>query len=50
MLGTDLNIVILSAEDLTKSQIIEFEQKGVKGFMQKPVRIDEILELIKKFE
>lgn len=46
----DLNIVILSAEDLAKSQIIEFEQKGVKGFMQKPVRIDEILELIKKFE
>ena len=44
------NIVILSANDLEESEIQEFNQKGVKNYLQKPVSMDEILKEVKKFE
>ncbi len=44
------NIVILSANDLEQSEIQEFNQKGIKNYLQKPVSMEEILNEVKKFE
>ncbi len=46
----DNNIVILSASDMTESEILEFEQKGIKGFLQKPMSLEGIFDVVKKFE
>ncbi|MDH3677097.1 MAG: response regulator [Nitrosopumilus sp.] len=44
------NIVILSANDLAESEILEFTQKGIKEILQKPVRLDSLVEVVKLFE
>ncbi len=47
---THNNIVVLSASDMTESEILEFEQKGIKGFLQKPMSLEGIFDVVKKFE
>ncbi len=46
----DNNIVILSAIDIAESEILEFKQKGIKGFLQKPMSLEGIFDVVKKFE
>jgi len=46
----DNNIVILSASDLAQSEISEYEQKGIKGFLQKPMNLEGIFDVVKKFK
>ncbi len=46
----DNNIVILSAIDMADSEILEFKQKGIKGFLQKPMSLEGIFDVVKKFE
>ena len=43
-------IVILSANDLEESEILEFKQRGVKEILQKPIRLEKLLEIVKIFE
>ena len=47
---SNMNIVILTANDLKESEISEFEQKGIKEFMRKPMSVQGILNVVKKFE
>ena len=44
------NIVILSAENLDKLEILEFMKKGIKEILQKPIRLERLLEVVKIFE
>ncbi|MDH3277648.1 MAG: response regulator [Nitrosopumilus sp.] len=44
------NIVILSAENLEESETLEFTQKGIKEILQKPIRLEKLLETVKNFE
>lgn len=46
----DNNIVILSARDMDEPEILEFKQKGVREFLQKPMSVGRILKVVKKFE
>jgi len=43
-------IVIFSANDLEESEILEYNQKGIKEILQKPINLEGILDLVKKFE
>jgi CheY-like chemotaxis protein len=43
-------IVILSANDLSESEILEFKQKGIEEIFQKPMQLERILDVVKKFE
>ena len=45
-----LNIVILSANDLTGAELEDFEKKGIKEILKKPVSLEKILEAVQKFE
>jgi len=44
------NIVILSADSLGETKILEFKQKGIKDILQKPIRLEKILEIVGKYE
>ena len=46
----NLNIVILTANDLSLTELQNFEKKGIKEILQKPVTLEKILESVKKFE
>jgi len=43
-------IVIFSANDLGESEILEYNQKGIKEILQKPINLEGILDMVKKFE
>ena len=45
-----LNIVILSANDLTLEESENFTKKGIKEILKKPVTLEKILEAVQKFE
>lgn len=47
---THHNIVILSADALEESEESSLKQKGVKEILQKPIRMERLLEVVKKFE
>jgi DNA-binding response OmpR family regulator len=44
------NIVILTANDLDESEILEFKKKGISEIFQKPMNLEGILDVVKKFE
>ena len=43
------NIVILTANDLEEAEIREFEKKGITDILQKPMTLEGILEVVKKY-
>ena len=43
-------IVIFSANDLDESEILKYNQKGIKEILQKPINLEGILDMVKKFE
>ena len=43
-------IVILSANDLSEAEILEFKQKGIEEIFQKPMQLERILDVVRKFE
>jgi DNA-binding response OmpR family regulator len=45
-----MNMVILTAKDLEQSEMQELKQKGVKEIMKKPMSVQEILDMVAKFE
>lgn len=44
------NIVVLSADYLEDSEILEYKQKGIKEILQKPIRLELLLEVVKGYE
>lgn len=44
------NIVVLSADNLDDEKILNFKQKGIKDALQKPIRLEKLLEVVKRFE
>ena len=44
------NIVLFTASSVTDAKIGELVKKGVKGHVEKPVSIDELFSVLKKFE
>ena len=44
------NIVVLTANNITESEIQKFKEKGVGDVFQKPMNLEGILEVIKKYE
>ncbi|MFZ8922945.1 MAG: response regulator [Nitrosopumilaceae archaeon] len=45
-----LNIVILSANDLTQGEQENFAKKGIKEILKKPVSLEKILQAVERFE
>jgi len=43
-------IAVFSANDLDESEILKFKQKGIKEILQKPIHLEGILDVVKKFE
>ena len=41
---------IFYANDLGESEILEYNQKGIKEILQKPINLEGILDMVKKFE
>ena len=44
------NLVILSAEYLEDSKTSEYKKKGIKEILQKPIRLELLLEVVKGYE
>lgn len=44
------NVLIFTASSISDAKIHEYEKKGVKGCVRKPVRVDELVRTLKKFE
>ena len=44
------NILIFTASSISDAKIREYEQKGIKGCIRKPVRVEELVNALKKFE
>ncbi len=44
------NIILFTASSITDDEIDLLIKKGVKGCLRKPVRIEELLELVNKFK
>ena len=46
----NLNIIILTANDLTQDELQNYSKKGIQELLQKPVTLEKILESVNKFE
>ncbi len=44
------NILIFTASSISDAKIKEYEKKGIKGCIRKPVRVEELVNSLKKFE
>ncbi len=44
------NLLIFTASSISDAKIKEYEQGGIKGCVRKPVRVEELVNTLKKFE